>query len=105
MTVTTVCAWAICDTDGGRRKPFPLLRHIYPTEQAARQAAEYHGFDPAWYPVRPVRIEEGNCSKLLARIYRRWRCRRDYRRLSPSQRTLVDFVGADPDTLIREGML
>jgi hypothetical protein len=49
-------AWAICDTDGGRCAPMPLLRYIYPTEQVAKQAADHQGLDPAWYPVRPVRI-------------------------------------------------
>lgn len=49
--------YAICDTDGGRKSPEPLPRYIYATEDAAKQAAEYRGFDPEYYPVLPVLVE------------------------------------------------
>jgi len=51
-----VKAWAICDTDGGRHEPKPLLRYIYDSEHRAKQAAEYHDFDPQWYPVLPISV-------------------------------------------------
>lgn len=52
-------AWAICDTDGGRQQPKPLLRHIYPTKEIAVEAAKYRDFDPTYYPVIEVTVEIG----------------------------------------------
>lgn len=53
---TSLRAYAIHDTDGGRVPAFPLLSHIYPTEGRALSARTYCGFDPRFYPVLPVDI-------------------------------------------------
>lgn len=50
-------AWAICDTDGGRHEPVPLLRHIYSSYPEARQAALTREFAKLFYPIKPVTIE------------------------------------------------
>jgi hypothetical protein len=49
--------YAICDTDGGRKQPEPLARYIYATEDAAKQAADYRGFDREHYPVMEISVE------------------------------------------------
>lgn len=53
-----VTALAICDTDGGRHEPRPLLAHVYPLERTAEQRRE-RLFDTVkqYYPIRCVRIE------------------------------------------------
>ncbi len=56
MNVSALRAWAICDTDGGRQAPRPLLRHVYATEALARQAAAHFGFELGFYPVMAVMI-------------------------------------------------
>ena len=56
-------AWAICDTDGGRHEPVPLLRHIYSTYEAARGAAQGRQFEPLFYPIKPVTIEVDEASE------------------------------------------
>lgn len=48
--------YAICDTNGGRERPVPLARHIYPTREAAEQARQYRGMEPEHYPVYLVRV-------------------------------------------------
>ena len=52
-----VQAWAICDTDGGRHEPVPLLRHVYSFYSEARQAALNREFTKLFYPIKPVTIE------------------------------------------------
>lgn len=49
-------AWAICDTDGGRLPPKPLLRYIRATKEAAQQLAAYQGADEQYYPIMEVEI-------------------------------------------------
>ncbi|HET8550919.1 MAG TPA: hypothetical protein VFM97_00400 [Gammaproteobacteria bacterium] len=39
------------------------------------------------------------------RMFRRWRCRRHFARLSPANKAIVRFVGDDPDSLIERGKL
>jgi len=56
-------AWAIFDTDGGRVKPFPLVRHIFPTKAEATMHRKCF-FDPKYYPVREIEITWGEDEKV-----------------------------------------
>lgn len=50
-------AWAICNTDGGRHEPKPLVRHIYATEQAAETNREYYfRGQEHHYPIKAIGI-------------------------------------------------
>ena len=50
-------AWAICDTEGGRKPPRVLLKHLYKSSIRAHQARTQRGYNPEWYPVLRVRVE------------------------------------------------
>lgn len=52
-------AWAICDTDGGRHEPRPLVRYIYGSEASAVDIRN-RKFDEVkeYYPIRKIRIAE-----------------------------------------------
>lgn len=49
-------AWAVCDTDGGRQDPQPLVIYVRATKGDAEGAQKYQGFDPAYYPVLEIEI-------------------------------------------------
>jgi hypothetical protein len=49
--------YAICHTDGGRKKPEPMVRYIYPTKEAAQSQRTYVRLHPEYYPIRRIKLE------------------------------------------------
>lgn len=43
--------------------------------------------------------------QFLYKRYRRWRCRRQFKRLPYLQQQFIKFWGQDPESLIRKGVL
>ncbi len=43
--------------------------------------------------------------KTLWRRFRRWRCRRSFRRLPPDLKAFAEYMEIDPDSLIDRGEL
>ena len=53
---TKLIAWAICDTDGGRHEPRPLIGRIYASHNEAEQNRKYDGYAKEYYPIMMVEI-------------------------------------------------
>lgn len=56
-------AWAICDTDGGRREVIPLLRRIFATREAAEGNRRHWLPEDVhrYYPINRITITMEEC--------------------------------------------